>query len=208
MKWWIPDPHPCVGGCGTILEIRWAKRCHRCNRAHIREKEKVRYRKLRERGVCVDCGKVPAFRAGLCEPHWERKRESHRKSKAKKRWRDQKFTDCEICGIKIRQNAKYCRPCSVDRNGAWHQRRRFARRKERGVCYACGKVPAREDRIDCEECSVKKISARRQTYNERKREGLCTQCGKVPKGKTALRCEECRRDRKLKEIRREMAKEG
>ena len=95
MRWWTPDPHPCLGGCGIILQHPWAKRCPKCNRAHVREKEKVRYRELRERGVCVDCGRVPAFRAGRCEPHWEGNREYARKGKAKKRRRDRKFVNCE-----------------------------------------------------------------------------------------------------------------
>ena len=117
MKWWIPDPHPCLGGCGTILEIRWAKRCYRCNRAHVREKARVRYRELRERGVCVDCGKVPAFRAGLCEPHWERKRESHRKSKAKRQRRD---------------------PLSANvRETRSTQRIRVGRRQRKRTCWDC-----------------------------------------------------------------------
>ena len=210
MRWWTPDPHPCLGGCGTILQHPWAKRCPKCNRAHVREKENVRYWELAEKGICVECGKVPAVQGGrLCKVHRERHRESVRKSKAKKRWRDRKFVDCEICGIKIKKisQTKYCRPCSVDRNGAWHLRRRFARLKERGLCTDCGRVPAREDRVYCEECSVKQVGARRRLYNERKREGLCIQCGKKPRGKTTLRCEECRRDRKLKEIRQQLRKE-
>ncbi len=210
MTWWTPDPHPCLGGCGTILQFPKAKRCPKCNRVHIREKVKVRFRERRERGVCVACGKAPAFKGGRCEPHWDRSLEYVRKLKAKRRWRDRKFVNCEICGVLIRQtgNVKYCRPCSVDRNDGWHHRRRFARRKERGLCEMCGKVPAREGLTSCAECSSKKVGALMRIYNERKREGLCTQCGKVPKGKTALRCEECRRDRKLKNIRREMRKEG
>ena len=210
MKWWTPDPHPCLGGCGTILQPPRAKRCRKCYLAHATEKAKVRYRERRERGVCVECGKVPAFQGGrLCKVHRDRATEYVRKSKAKKRPRDQKFTDCEICGALLRQNGnvKYCRPCSVDRNGAWHHRRRFARRKERGLCVECGRVPAREDRVCCEECSTKNIGAIKRIYNERKREGLCTQCGKVPKGKT-LRCEECRLDKKRKEFRREIRKDG
>ena len=210
MRWWTPDPHPCLGGCGTILQHPWAKRCRKCYRIRVAEKEKVRYWELAEKGICVECGKIPAVEGGrLCERCRKRHRESNRKGKAKKRRRDRKFIDCEICGALLRKisQTKYCRPCSVDRNGAWHQRRRFARRKERRLCTDCGRVPAREDRVCCEECSVKQVGARRRLYNERKKEGLCIQCGKVPKGKTALRCEECRRDRKLKEIRQQLRKE-
>ena len=170
--WWTPDPHPCLGGCGTILQHPGAKRCPKCKRAHATEKVKVRYWERRERRVCVDCGRAPAVQGGgRCERHRERYREYQRKSKAKKRRRDPKFVNCEICGALLRKNGnvKYCRPCSVDRNGAWHHRRRLARRKERGLCTECGKVPAREDRVCCEECSTKNIGAIKRTYNERKR---------------------------------------
>ena len=58
MRWWTPDPHPCLGGCGTILQYPGAKRCSKCNRAHVREKEKVRYRERREReGFVSSAGK-------------------------------------------------------------------------------------------------------------------------------------------------------
>ena len=162
MTWWTPDPHPCLGGCGTILQFPKAKRCPKCKRVHTREKEKIRYRERRERGVCVDCGQASAFRAGLCEPHWERhlecRREYVRKLQAKKRRRDQKFVDCGVCGILIRKkgngNVKYCRPCSVDRNGAWHERRKRKRLKEKGLCADCGKNPPVRDRVCCEECST------------------------------------------------------
>ena len=179
MRWWIHEshPHPCIGGCGTILETRKAKRCPKCNRAHIGEKNKVRYRERRERGVCVDCGRVPAVqRGGRCERHRERHLECKRKSRAKRRRRNQKFVDCEICGIKIRKNGnvKYCRPCSVDRNGAWHHRRRRKQFKETGLCTQCGKI-----------------------LRSRKENILSTE------GKTQM-CEECRLDKKRKEVRREI----
>ena len=207
MRWWTPDPHPCIGGCGIILQHPRAKRCPKCDRAHTRELEKERYRERKERGVCVDCGVPAVQRGGRCERHRERHLERKRKSKAKRRRRNQKFIDCEICGIKIKKisQTKYCRPCSVDRNGAWHDRRRFARLKERGLCAQCGKAPSVKDRIFCEECSAKKLGVHRRIYHERKREGLCTQCGKVPKGKT-LQCEECRLNKKKKEVRREIRK--
>ncbi len=194
MRWWTPDPHPCLGGCGTILETRKAKRCPKCNRAHIGEKNKARYRERRERGVCVDCGRVPAVqRGGRCERHRERHLEHKRKSDAKKRRKDRKFVDCEICGIKIRKNGnvKYCRPCSVGDQ-------KFVN------CEICGiKIKKITQTKYCRPCSVGAWHDR--IYNERKREGLCTECGRVPKGKT-LRCEKCRLDQKLKNLRREIRK--
>ena len=209
-RWWTGCPHPCIG-CGVIIQHPKAKRCPKCKRAHTKEFENARYRERKERGVCVACGGEPAVKGGrLCERHRERAREYDKKARAERRWRNQKFVNCEVCGCLLRKitQTKYCRPCSVDRNGAWHDRRRSKQLRETGLCVKCGKVPpVREDRTHCEECSVKKISARRQTYNERKREGLCTHCGKEPRGKTQT-CEKCRRDLKAKEIRREIRKEG
>ena len=206
MRWWTPDPHPCLGGCGTILQFPKAKRCPKCNRAHA----KVRYWERRERGICVECGKVPAFQGGRrCERHRERAREHDRKSGRQRRRqrRDPKFVNCEICGIKVRKNGntKYCRPCSAVKAGTY-ERIYAERRRGKGLCARCRRVPAREDRIYCEECSAKRLGIHRRIYYERKREGLCTQCGKVPARENRIYCEECRRDRKLKEIRRR--KEG
>ncbi len=137
MRWYTPDPHPCLGGCGKVLETRKAKRCPKCYRVHIGEKNKARYRERRERGVCVTCGKVPAVQGGcFCEPHRERSREYAKKAqKAKKRRRGPKFTNCGVCGCLLRKNGnvKYCRPCSVDRNGAWHHRHSRKQRTEEGT---------------------------------------------------------------------------
>ena len=44
-------------------------------------------------------------------------------------------------------------------------------------------------------------------HNRRKEQGLCTYCGKVPKGKTQM-CKECRLDLKVRNLRREMRKDG
>ena len=209
MRWWTPDPHPCLGGCGTILQFPKAKRCPKCNRAHTGEKNKARYRERRERGVCVDCGRVPAVqRGGRCERHRERRREYARKAKAKKRRRNQKFVNCEICGALLRKNGnvKYCRPCSAKRAGAY-QRIYAERRREKGLCVECGKIPPAKDRVCCEECLAKKSAVLRRIYNERKREGLCTECGRVPEGKT-LRCDKCRLHKKRQDIRRKIEREG
>ena len=209
MKWWTPDPHPCLGGCGKVLQHPWAKRCSKCDRAHA----KVQYRERRERGVCVECGKVPAFQGGrLCKVHRELAREYSRKAKAKKRQRqrrDPKFVNCEICGIKIRKNGnvKYCRPCSAVK-AVTYERIYAERKREKGLCASCKRVPAKEDRVFCEECSAKRLGDHRRIYHERKREGLCAQCGKVPARENRVYCEECRRDRKLKEIRQQLRKEG
>ena len=198
------------GDAGSFSNTRGRRDAPNAIGLMFREKEKVRYRELRERGVCVDCGRVPAFRAGRCEPHWERKQESNRKSKAKKRWRDRKFVDCGVCGILVRKingNVKYCRPCSVDRNGAWHQRRRFARRKERRSLLRLreGSSKGRIVFIAKSARRRKSVFARESTTNGRGKD-YAFNVGRSRRERT-LRCEECRRDRKLKEIKREMRKE-
>ena len=204
MKWWTPDPHPCVGGCGTILQHPWAKRCPKCNRAHA----KVQYWERRERGICTDC-RAPATHGALCKVHRERMREYNRGRKRRRKRRDPKFVNCEICGIKIRKNGnvKYCRPCAAVK-AITYERIYFERKREKGLCARCLRVPAREDRIYCEECSAKRLGDHRRIYYERKEQKLCTQCGKVPAMENRVYCEECRRNRKLKKIRRKMRKEG
>ena len=142
------------------------------------------------------------------EPHRERSREYAKKAqKAKKRRRGPKFTNCGVCGCLLRKNGnvKYCRPCSVDRNGAWHHRHSRKQRTEEGTCVDCGKAPSVKDRTRCKECSRKTTAIEISAYNERKAHGICTECGKVPRGKTQF-CEKCRRDQKLRKIRRAMRK--
>ena len=202
-----------VCGADLVRRVTWTRFCHPCmaerTRAAIRKSLKKRKQKLKENRLCLWCGDPAAEGNQHCDFHREKTNEFSKRHYLKRTAGTGRYTNCGVCGCLIRKNGfvKYCRPCSVDRNGAWHKRRKVKRLKEKGLCTACGKIPPVKDRVLCKECSAMKNAVHRQIYNERKREGRCTECGKVPKGKT-LRCEECRLDKKRKEFRREMRKEG
>lgn len=78
-------------------------------------------------------------------------------------------------------------------------------RREHGICYKCGRAPAKNGGM-CETCSEKcrlyqrqlraeyreiinaKVAARR---NERKAAGLCARCGKRPTRPGYVMCQQC-----------------
>ena len=203
-------------GCGVDLEGRRIYRtrfCRPCMAERTKKADrritKERVQRLKDNRLCIWCAKDPAVEGSqFCEYHREKMKEFQKAHYLKKTLGDSRYIDCGVCGCLIRKNGnvKYCRPCSVDRNGAWHDRRRRKQFIEEGTCTQCGKAPSVKDRTCCKECSRKKSEIEISAYNERKEQGLCTQCGKVPKEKT-LMCEECRLDKKRKEIRREIRKE-
>ena len=190
-------------GMRNHSETPKAKRCPKCNRAHA----KVQYWERRERGVCVECGKAPAFQGGRrCERCRDRAREYDRGRKRRRQRREPKFIDCEICGIKIRKNGnvKYCRPCSAVMAGTYEriyaERKLYGKKDSNARGFQQGRIGsfaknARRSKsaITCESTT----NGRGKDYAPM-REGSS-------KG-NQIYCEECRRDRKLKEIRRR--KEG
>ena len=163
MKWWTPDPHPCIGGCGTILQHPWAKRCRKCNRVHA----KVRYWERRERGVCVECGKVPAFQGGrLCKVHRELAREYSRKAKAKKRQRNGGIRSSSIARSAALSSERMgmsstVGPAQSIMAGTYERiyyERNLRRTEEGRSMRGLRKEGFRQRRIGsyCEECSTKK----------------------------------------------------
>ena len=192
---------------GRIVMTRFCRPCMATRtRKNDLESLKKRIQARKDNGLCVQCG-TPATGTQHCDFHREKTNEAHRKTYRKKTEGAGRYLNCEVCGCLIRKNGnvKYCRPCSV--GPLEHDRRRREKLRERGFCTSCERIPAKKDRKRCEECLRKEVEGRRRMHNRRKEQGLCTQCGKVPKGKT-LRCDKCRLDKKRKELRREMRKEG
>ena len=135
-------------GCGTDLGGRriWTRFCHPCMATRTKEANrrigKERLQRLKANRLCLWCGDDPAVEGSqFCEYHRERMNGLQKAHYLKKTIGDSRYTDCGICGCLIRKNGnvKYCRPCSVDRNGAWHDRRRRKQFIEEGTCTHCGK---------------------------------------------------------------------
>ena len=177
--------------CGADLARRmtWTRFCDPCRTERTKKADrrftKERVRRLKANRLCLWCGDDPAVEGSqFCEDHRERMNGLQKAHYLKKTiGNGNRYTNCEVCGCLIRKNGnvKYCRPCSVDRNGAWHDRRRVKRFREKGLCTHCGKTPSVKDRIYCEECSRMFSEFHIAEYNRRKEKGICTHCGKVPK---------------------------
>ena len=201
-----------VCGADLVRRMTWTRFCDSCRAERIRATNrriaKERVQRLKANRLCLWCGNTPVAEGNsqYCDVHREKMREFSKRHRLKKTRGDGQYANCEVCGCLIRKNGniKYCRPCSA---GVRYDRIYTERKREKGLCTHCGKVPPVKDRVFCKECSAMKSAVLRRIYNERKREGLCTECGKVPEGKT-LRCDKCRVHKKRQDIRRKIEREG
>ena len=142
--------------CGVDLARRmtWTRFCHPCmaerTRATDRKFAKKRIQTLKDNRLCIWCGDDPAVEGSqYCEYHRGKMNGFQKAHYLKKTRGDSRYTNCGVCGCLIRKNGfvKYCRPCSVDRNGAWHDRRRRKQFIEEGTCTHCGKAPSIRNRV-------------------------------------------------------------
>ena len=192
---WAGEKECEVCGADLVGRMTWTRFCDPCRtertRVQVPEKAKARYRERKDRGICVRCGKVPATHGLLCEPHREREREKSFIYRQRDRRRNRVLGSCVECGILIDQiyQTKYCSSCRDRMREIW-RRRAYCKKKDRGICVECGKVPARPERASCEECGRKAVAKRNQEIALLKDQGLCVNCGE-PRGRT-LQCDDCR----------------
>ncbi len=199
-----------VCGVDLVRRMTWTRVCDSCRRERDRitnrKLAKKRIQALKAKRLCIWCAKAPVAEGNsqYCDVHREKMREFSKRHYLKKTRGDGQYTNCEVCGCLLRKNGniKYCRPCSA---GVRYHRIYPERKREKGLCMHCGKVPPVKDRVLCKECSAMKSAVLRRMRNRRKEQGLCTECGKVPEGKT-LRCDKCRLAKKRMDIRREIGR--
>ena len=141
MRWWTPDPHPCLGGCGTIpptsrgrSDVPSASGLMRRRRRRSDTESEAREGFASSAGksrLSKGEGSARSIGSGRGSTSGSRRRRSGGGSGG---IGSSSIARSAASLLRKNGNVKYCRPCSVDRNGAGHHRRRFARRKERGLC--------------------------------------------------------------------------
>lgn len=128
------------------------------------------YRKRRERGVCVKCGR-PAEGKQLCrvcafkDAASRMRRETRLKGKGL----------CVTCGAPAAPGHIRCPGC-LEKQAAASRRLRSTREKE-GCCADCGK-PIPHGRRRCADCLERTRLRRKRSAAARKDLGLCVVCGK------------------------------
>ena len=215
-----------IAGRARDARLRAAGKPRR-NAARARKYERDRSRKQTAeriaRGVCTKCSRQPAATgrrqcAGCAETRRaaERaryaqarargekyggrdpgtKRKAARAASAKRRQARLDADNCTRCGRRPPvEGGTTCGRCLDARRIA--DRERYRRRRERGLCVACGR-PAFDGQSRCGVCaaidgerrdSARKNEAARRRYTERRARNACTDCGQPAFG--ACRCPAC-----------------
>ncbi len=143
--------HAKARAAGLLYAGRNAERCRRS----ASDRSKRRNRARREAGLCTRCGKHQPVEGGMvCQPCCELKRESDREHYARRRAAD----ECGKCGAPTLDGSARCERCA--RSAAKHSRkkaknaqgrRRYVRRRVRGLCIDCA-APS-QGAARCPECA-------------------------------------------------------
>lgn len=120
-----------------------------------------RYNRLKAAGLCVRCGKVPPKDGRVL---------------------------CAQCAQKNKERARSnyflrMRECN------W-QNKRYAERKEKGICVRCGKAPAEDMRALCTECLAYTREYQRKRNAKLRAQHICVRCGAETDGSGI--CDECK----------------
>ena len=129
--------HAKARAAGLLYAGRDAERCRRS----ASDRSKRRNRARREAGLCTRCGKQQPVEGGtVCEPCREMRRESEREQHAARRAAGQ----CGRCGAPALDGSARCERCArsaakPSRKKAKNARgrRRYVRRRVRGLCIDC-----------------------------------------------------------------------
>ena len=139
-------------------------------------KSKERRERLKEQGLCYECGRVPARPGKLqCADCAKRSNASFRRNREKGL--------CERCGkVPPRDGRLTCAECAKTQNEV--RRRANQKRKKCGLCTACGQAPPRLGMYVCLACA-EKSKERKQTYKDRAYQAyggyVCRCCGETRK---------------------------
>ena len=67
----------------------------------------------------------------------------------------------------------------------------YNKRKEAGLCTACGKEPARQGRVTCEKCARQLREYGTESYKFYKDRGICVRCRKAKAEQGRVFCKAC-----------------
>lgn len=154
--------------CGFPIDNE-TMRCSDCReKQRIRQKE--RRKKLRESGMCQQCGKNvvnPGYTlCHKCMSDWKNyydeneKKERQRKTDVRIRRKEQGL--CPSCGKKRDSHRIKCNECH--KKSIEHGNAQRKRRIEQGLCAECGKSKPQKDLVVCPICHEKQYT--RQVQNK------------------------------------------
>ena len=142
-------------------------------RARERKRSRARTAERVAQGLCATCGRAPSVPGRReCAPCAETRR-----ARQRERYREARVVGKRYGG----RDPETCREVA---------RRARRKRREAGLCRACGASPPADGAILCEPCLTTRRAADRAAYAARKAAGLCIGCGtEVADG--AARCVRC-----------------
>ena len=142
-------------------------------RARERKRSRERTAERLARGLCRTCGRAPSEPGRReCAPCAETRR-----ARQRERYREARAAGQCYGG----RDPETCREVA---------RRARRKRREAGLCRACGAHPPADGAILCEPCKNMRRAVEREAYAARRAAGLCTGCGtEVADG--AARCARC-----------------
>ena len=152
-----------------------APRCADPEKARARERKRSRERTAERiaQGLCATCGRAPSEPGRReCAPCAETRRAHQRE-----RYREARAVGKRYGG----RDSETCREVA---------RRGRRKRREAGLCRACGAHPPADGAILCEPCLTMRRAADRAAYAARRAAGLCISCGTEVTDGTA-RCARC-----------------
>ncbi len=142
-------------------------------RARERQRSRERTAERLARGLCRTCGREPSVPGRReCAPCAE-----VRRARQRERYREARAAGQRYGG----RDPSTCREAA---------RRARQRRREAGLCRACGASPPADGAILCEPCLTIRRAAERAAYAARRSAGLCTGCG-AEAADGAARCARC-----------------
>ena len=142
-------------------------------RARERKRSRERTAKRLARGLCTVCGREPSVpERRECAPC-----AGIRRARQRERYREARAVGKRYGG----RDPETCREVA---------RRARRKRREAGLCRACGASPPVDGALLCEPCLTMRRAADRAAYAARRAAGLCISCGAEVTDGTA-RCARC-----------------
>lgn len=137
-----------------------------------------RRQRLRDQGLCIECGKIEATRkCDYCKARDKQRRKDRQE-------RALAAGMCKQCHTQPQTNGKYCEKCATLRLKC--RRNQYHNRIVESRCAGCGTQT--ESRV-CQKCRNVMIAAKKDLRDQRRKNKLCVECGQPAGG--LLHCAKC-----------------